>query len=184
MAASAARTLSAAAMALWAAACGELPTQVLVTDPAPPTSFTALRVEENRIVDAGGADVILRGVAVVDPLVGRGFRYQPRPSQQDLETLVREWGAGIVRVPMHPDLMANHPAYLRDFVDPPGRLGRAAGALPAAGLPRPRQSAHRRGRGHPLGLRSPLERQPLRPDLGLALAPWRRWPPATGTGPG
>ena len=99
---SAARTFSAAAMALWAAACGELPTQVLVTDPAPPTSFTALRVEENRIVDAGGADVILRGVAVVDPLVGRGARYRPTPSERDVETLVREWGPASCACPCIP----------------------------------------------------------------------------------
>ena len=111
--------LPAAALALWAAACGEKPTGPPAPAPAgPPPSFTALRVEKNRIVDADGAGVVLRGVAVVDPLVGRGYRYSTRLGEHDLETLAREWRAGIVRVPMHPDLMAHHPAYLREFVDP------------------------------------------------------------------
>ena len=142
------------------------PSRLQPPAPAAPPAFTALSVEGNRIVDADGADVVLRGVAVVDPLVGRGIRYHSRLGEQDLETLAREWRASIVRVPMHPDLMAHHPAYLRRLRRPPGRLGRRAPALPAAGLPRPRQPAHRRGGGHPLGLRSALAGEPLQPRPG------------------
>ena len=163
--------LRAAALALLAAACGDMPTEPPPPAPAgPPPAFTALRVEENRIVDAEGADVVLRGVAVVDPLVGRGHRYSTRLGEHDLETLAREWRAGIVRVPMHPDLMAHHPAYLREFVDPlvewAGEqelyllLGYHAHGNPLTG----------EVEETPWGFDPPWRGNPYNPDLELALA--------------
>ncbi len=162
------RLFAAAALALSAFACGELPTEPAA--PARPGSFTALHVEENRIVDADGADVILRGVAVVDPLIGRASRYSPNPSERDIETLAVEWNAGIVRVPMHPDLMSNHPTYLRDFVDP---LVEGAGDRELYLL----LGYHAHGNpltgeveDTPWGYEPPWNGNPYDPDLGLALA--------------
>ena len=166
--------LSAAALALLAAACGDTPTEPTAPAPAgPPPSFTALRVEENRIVDADGADVVLRGVAVVDPLVGRGYRHSTRLGEQDLETLARQWRAGIVRLPMHPDLMSNYPAYLREFVDP---------LVDWAGEHRLYLLLGYHAHGNPLtgeveetpwGSDPPWRGNPYNPDLGLALASLR-----------
>ena len=131
-------------------------------------------MQENRIVDAGGADVVLRGVAVIDPLVGRGIRYHSRLGEQELETLARDWRAAIVRVPMHPDLMAHHPAYLRDFVDPLVEWAGEQKLYLLLGYHAHGNPAHRRGGGHPLGLRSPLEGQP--PTTPTWSWPWPPWP--------
>ena len=159
---------AAAALALTAFACGELPTEPPA--PAPPGSFTALHVEGNRIVDADGADRILRGVAVVDPLAGRASRYRPNPSEREIETLAVEWNAGIVRVPMHPDLMSHNPGYLRAHVDPlvewAGErelyllLGYHAHGNPLTG----------EVEDTPWGSNPPWNGNPYNPDLGLALA--------------
>ena len=162
------RLSATAALALAAFACGELPTEPPA--PAPPGSFTALHVEGNRIVDADGADRILRGVAVVDPLAGRASRYRPNPSEREIETLAVEWNAGIVRVPMHPDLMSHNPGYLRAHVDPlvewAGErelyllLGYHAHGNPLTG----------EVEDTPWGSNPPWNGNPYNPDLGLALA--------------
>ena len=175
--------LSSAAMALTAFACGELPTEPPA--PARPGSFTALHVEGNRIVDADGADRILRGVAVVDPLAGRASRNGPNPSEGEIETLAVEWNAGIVRVPMHPDLVSHNPDYLQDHVDPLVEWAGERELYLLLGYPRPRQPADRRGRGIPPGA-------PTRPGTATPTTPTSGWrshsmpgsPPATATGHG
>ncbi len=59
--------------------------------------------------------VILRGVAVVDPY----FLFnQEDVSRTDFSVLAQDWDADIVRLPVHPDLWQLNDRYLEDYVDP------------------------------------------------------------------
>ncbi|MDP6776194.1 MAG: cellulase family glycosylhydrolase, partial [Candidatus Latescibacteria bacterium] len=60
-------------------------------------------------------DVVLRGVATVDPYF---LHRRERVSRSDFAVLARDWNAGIVRLPVHPDLWQLSDRYLEDYVDP------------------------------------------------------------------
>lgn len=82
------------------------------------TSLSGLAVQGNRIVDMNGREKVLRGVAVVDPLVWQDYHGGGLPPREiDFAVLAQEWQAKIVRVPIHPDLLEHNPNYLRDYVD-------------------------------------------------------------------
>jgi endoglucanase len=57
-----------------------------------------LRVEGNRFVDSRGETVVLQGVNISDPdKLERGGHYDRRLFEE-----IRDWGANVVRVPVHP----------------------------------------------------------------------------------
>jgi aryl-phospho-beta-D-glucosidase BglC (GH1 family) len=72
------------------------------TPPPPPPAgaetLPRLRVEGNRIVDAEGRPVLLRGASISDPdkLAGQGHWNKGHFEQ------VKKLGAGVVRIPVHP----------------------------------------------------------------------------------
>ncbi len=64
----------------------------------PAASLPALHVDGNRIADAGGATVVLKGIALADP------DQLDRDGHWDAEYFdqVKSWGAQVVRIPVHP----------------------------------------------------------------------------------
>jgi endoglucanase len=64
----------------------------------PAASLGALHVDGNRIADGGGATVVLRGIALADPdVVAENGHWNAEHFQK-----AREWGAQVVRIPIHP----------------------------------------------------------------------------------
>jgi endoglucanase len=74
---------------------------------APP----ALHIEGNRILDANGNDVILRGVWFSD-----GFGVDKYDSLT-VRHIRRHWNANVIRLPIHPIEWRNRPDYLSKYVD-------------------------------------------------------------------
>jgi hypothetical protein len=61
-------------------------------------SLDTIRVEGNRFVDASGRTVVFRGVSIADPdKLERQGRWT-----RGLFEAVREWGANVIRLPVHP----------------------------------------------------------------------------------
>ena len=139
-----------------------------ISGPGGEDRLSRLRVDGNRIVDAEGKDVVLRGVAVVDPLVGSHFGDR-RPSEADFATLSNDWNADIVRVPMHPGLMANNPDYLRDFVDPLVDWAQDHGLYLLLGYHAHGNPLTGEVEDTPWGFESPWHGNPYNPDIGLAV---------------
>ena len=68
-----------------------------------------LHTEGSRIVNAAGEDVVLRGVSLADPLFLADQSLSNHLCEADFYVLARDWGASIVRVPIHPDLWKSRP---------------------------------------------------------------------------
>jgi len=62
-----------------------------------------LRVRGNELL-GGGQRIVLRGVAVGDPILAR----EGRPLS-DYERIAREWHANVVRISLHPGVWKHHP---------------------------------------------------------------------------
>jgi hypothetical protein len=76
--------------------CGSSDTQPIGSSPTGPPPL--LRVQGNRIVDEHGATVVLRGLALADPdQLSRDGHWDAEYFQR-----AREWGARVVRIPIHP----------------------------------------------------------------------------------
>lgn len=99
-------------------------------------------------------DVVLRGVAVIDPYF---LHAATRRGQDALDVLADDWNVDIVRVPIHPDLWDRHRDYLPAFVDPIVAWGQERGVYIFIGW-------HAHG--------NPLTGQTERPEWGY-LHPWR-----------
>ncbi len=86
----------------------------------------ALRVDGRYIKDPSGKPVILRGVNVADPKSLMYFRRErPYDCLKIIEIAVKEWGANVVRLPVHPEgiddvagFEGNVEKYLREFIVP------------------------------------------------------------------
>ena len=153
--------------------CDLDPTGVGPVDaPFPGTgSLSRLTVRGNRIVDAEGNQRILRGVAVIDPLLWRDYRFGARRmGESHFRTLSKDWDVDVIRVPIHPDLFAFDPEYLRKYVDPIVDWGREYGIYVFLGY-----HAH----GNPLtlavedtpwGFEAPWHGNPYNPDRLLAIS--------------
>ncbi len=64
----------------------------------PTVSLPPLHVDGNRIADAGGTTVVLRGIALADPdQLERDGHWDAEHFQQ-----AKDWGAQVVRIPVHP----------------------------------------------------------------------------------
>jgi endoglucanase len=61
-----------------------------------------LRADGNQIINESGQVVMLRGIAIVDPLLA-AWRYGTgNPSLEQSIEMVADWGANVVRIPVHP----------------------------------------------------------------------------------
>jgi hypothetical protein len=85
--------------------------------PTPMPSFTPtaipqppmLQVEGTRFVDEFGNSVILRGVAIMDPiLLASGQNPNLGSWSEDIFRVLDEWGADIVRLPIHPPMFFDY----------------------------------------------------------------------------
>jgi endoglucanase len=64
----------------------------------PATALAPLHVDGNRVADAGGNTVLLRGLALADPdQLDRDGHWDAEHFEQ-----ARSWGAQVVRIPVHP----------------------------------------------------------------------------------
>ncbi len=82
--------------------------------PVPAAPPTLLRAEGNRIVNADGKPVRLKGLMIPDPAVAaaRGLY------GQDLFKTVAAAGANAIRIPVHPKHWMADPEYLERYVEP------------------------------------------------------------------
>ncbi len=74
----------------------------------------ALHVEGNRLVDASGQTVRLRGVMIPDPYRLDG----EKRFNQELIAEIQATGANVIRVPVHPENWQNDADYLWRYLDP------------------------------------------------------------------
>ncbi len=111
-------------------------------------------------------DVVLRGVAVIDPYF---LGAATRRATDALDILAEEWNVDVIRVPIHPDLWQRDRDYLPRFVDPIVAWGHQRGIYVFLGW-----HAH----GNPItgqterpewGYRHPWRGSPYNPDLFLAI---------------
>lgn len=111
-------------------------------------------------------DVVLRGVAVVDPLFLHAGR---RGGTHALDVLASEWNVDVIRVPIHPGLWQWRRDYLSAFVDPIVEWGQRRGVYiflgwHAHGNPLTGQTEH-----PDWGYERPWRGNPYNPDLSLAI---------------
>ncbi|MDD5063175.1 MAG: glycoside hydrolase family 5 protein [Phycisphaerae bacterium] len=76
---------------------------------APPT----LHTEKNRILDANGNDIILRGVWFADSNLWNNDKYDASV----VKYIRRNWNANVIRLPIHPLKWRENPDYLSKYVD-------------------------------------------------------------------
>jgi endoglucanase len=84
--------------------------EVTTTVPSP----SPLRAQGNRLVDAAGRTVRLRGVMLPDPSKVASAGHWTRERFQAL----RDLGANVVRIPVHPQHWKSDPDYLAKYLDP------------------------------------------------------------------
>ena len=111
-------------------------------------------------------DVVLRGVAVIDPYF---LHAATRRGQDALDLLADEWNVGVIRVPIHPGLWQRYRDYLPAFVDPIVAWGQRRGVYiflgwHAHGNPLTGQTEHPEW-----GYEHPWRGNPYNPDLSLAI---------------
>ena len=81
-----------------------------------PSQLSRLRVVGNRIVDNNCKRIILKGVAIIDPLFI--VEYEGGFKTELFKSLKEDWKVNILRVPIHPDLWRHYPAYAEKYLDP------------------------------------------------------------------
>ena len=136
--------------------------------------LSRLSVRGNRIIDADGNPRILRGVAVIDPLLWRDYRFgSARLGESHFRKLAEDWNVSIVRVPIHPDLFAADPDYLRKYVDPIVEWGRAYGMYVFLGYHAHGNPLTLETEDTPWGFEAPWQGNPYNPDRILAIGALR-----------
>ena len=111
-------------------------------------------------------DVVMRGVAVIDPYF---LRAATRRGTDALNILADEWNVDVIRVPIHPDLWQRYRDYLPAFVDPIVEWGQRRGIYVflgwhAHGNPVTGQTEHPEW-----GYQHPWRGNPYNPELSLAI---------------
>ncbi|MCE2438803.1 MAG: cellulase family glycosylhydrolase [Candidatus Latescibacteria bacterium] len=111
-------------------------------------------------------DVVLRGVAVIDPFF---LHAATRRGTEALNLLADEWNVDVIRVPIHPGLWQRYRDYLPAFVDPIVDWGQRRGIYiflgwHAHGNPLTGQTEHPEW-----GYDHPWRGNPYNPDLSLAI---------------
>ena len=81
------------------------------------STLPRLRVTGNKIVDDRCNPVILKGVSIIDPYFIVQV-YGTGPDEEEFRLLAEEWGANLIRIPIHPDLWIQDENYLENYVDP------------------------------------------------------------------
>ncbi len=154
------------------AGCDSSPVGFNPLNGSPPDvgTLSRLGVRDNQIVDAEGNVRILRGVAVIDPLLWRDFRFgSRRMSEGHLEELAQDWNANIIRVPIHPDLYDSDPQYLSKYVDPIVEWGRDYGIYVFLGYHAHGNPVTLEVEDTPWGFEAPWRGNPYNPDRALAI---------------
>ena len=82
---------------------------------APPPK---LKIVENQIENIHGEQVVLRGVAIADPLTLANHPRDKHFIREDYRVLAQEWGANIIRVPIHPPTWELDQRYMEKYLDP------------------------------------------------------------------
>jgi endoglucanase len=92
------------------------PTSAPTPTPTPtPVPLSRLHVVGNEIKNDGGEVVVLRGVSIADPAI---LYYEQHWTAADYEVLADDWGAEIIRVPIHPSTWEHDPDYAKEYLDP------------------------------------------------------------------
>jgi len=78
----------------------------------------------NEIQNKDGEIVVLRGVSIADPAI---LHYERHWTARDYEVLAKEWGAEIIRVPIHPSTWEHDPDYAEKYLDPIVEWGESFG---------------------------------------------------------
>jgi len=149
-----------------------IPTALKPLDGAPSDvgTLSRLSVRENVIVDEEDNVRILRGVAVIDPLLWRDYRFGPRRlGEHHFQELAEDWNANIVRVPIHPDPYASDPLYLSKYVDPIVEWGCEYGIYIFLGYHAHGNPITLEVEDTPWGFDEPWRGNPYNPDVELAV---------------
>ena len=134
-------------------------------------ALSRLSVRDNQIVDAEGNVRILRGVAVIDPMLWHDYRFgSRRVGEHHFQRLAQDWNTSIIRVPIHPDLFAVDPLYLSKYVDPIVEWGRQYGIYVFLGYHAHGNPLTLEVEDTPWGFEDPWSGNPYNPDRGLAIS--------------
>ena len=73
------------------------------------TAQSAIHVEGNKLVNASGTEMVFQGICALDPIIQC---YEPNENDlhwgEDYYETMAEWGANIIRIPIHPKSWRNH----------------------------------------------------------------------------
>ena len=86
-----------------------------------------LVIDGNQIKNIHGEQVVLRGVAIADPLILANHRRDKHFIREDYRVLAQEWGANIIRVPIHPPTWELDQRYMEKYLDPLVQWGEELG---------------------------------------------------------
>ena len=86
-----------------------------------------LNILGNQIRNIHEEQVVLRGVAVADPLTLANHPRDKHFIREDSRVLAQEWGANIIRVPIHPATWELDQRYMEKYLDPLVQWGEEPG---------------------------------------------------------
>jgi endoglucanase len=89
-----------------------------VDDPGEGLVPPRLHTVGSSVVDERGREVVLRGVTMADPFFLADPGLSNHFCEADFSVLAAQWKAGIVRLPVHPDLFQHDPSYMERLLDP------------------------------------------------------------------
>ena len=96
--------------------------------PAPRRTPPAqLVIDGNQIKNVHGEVVVMRGVAIADPLILANHRRDKHFIREDYRVLAQEWGANIIRVPIRPPTWELDQEYMEKYLDPLVQWGEQLG---------------------------------------------------------